>query len=88
MAIIRQKDSNNKKEKEKTKKYNFQGKYERSIFWFNLDHEWLVENFRTRETDFYKNYQNNTKVNDTKTYQLFVVRIGNTKITENIVLHP
>ena len=54
VVTIRQKDFDNKKEKEKTKKYNFQGQYARSICWFDLDSEWLEENFRTREPDFYK----------------------------------
>ena len=53
VVMIRLKDSGNKKEKEKTKKYNFQGKSTRSICWFNLDHEWLEENSRTREPDLY-----------------------------------
>ena len=45
--------SENKTKKEKTKKYNFQGKLARSRRWFNLDHEWSEENFMTRELDFY-----------------------------------
>ena len=51
--MIHRKNSDNKKEKENTKKYNFQGKYARSIRWFDLDYEWLEENFRTREPDLY-----------------------------------
>ena len=78
-----------KKGKVKDKKYNFQGKSARSIRWFHLDHEWRKENFRTREPAFYRKiYQTNIRVNDTKTYQLFVVPIGDEKITENIVFHP
>ena len=48
VVMIRQKDSENKKEKENTKKYNFQGKSAGSRRWFDLDHEWLEENFMTR----------------------------------------
>ena len=54
--MIRQKDSDNKKEKLKTKKYNFQGQSSISIHWFDINHEWLEENFMTREPYFYKNY--------------------------------
>ena len=39
VVMILQRESDNKKEK--TKKYNFQGKSVRSIRWFYLDHEWL-----------------------------------------------
>ena len=41
------------KEKDKTKKYNFQGQSARTKHWFDLDHEWLKENFMTCEPDFY-----------------------------------
>ena len=56
VVMIRRKESENKKEKENNKKYNFQGKSSRSRRWFNLDHEWLEKNFMTREPDFYKNF--------------------------------
>ena len=80
--MICQKGSGNKKGKENTKKYNFQGKSTRSRRWFNHDHEWLEENFMARKPDFYeKNYQMNNNGDDTKTYQLFVVPIGNAKTT-------
>ena len=50
----------NKKEKVTTNKYNFQGHSERSMFWFDFDHEWVEENFSTRELGFYlKNYIKN-----------------------------
>ena len=52
--MIRQKESENKKEEKNTKKYNYQGQSERSGYCFDLDHEWLEENFRTRESYFYK----------------------------------
>ena len=41
--MIHRKDSDNKKEKEKTEKYNLQGKSARSIRWFDLNNEWLEE---------------------------------------------
>ena len=52
-VIIHRKESENKKEKETIKKYNFQGQSVRSGRWSDLDHEWFEENFRTRERDFY-----------------------------------
>ena len=33
-------------------------------------------------------YQETIRGQETKTYPLFVVPVGNTKITENIVIHP
>ena len=54
LVTIHQKYYDNKKEEEKTKKYYFQGKSARSIRWIYLDHEWLEENFRACETDFYR----------------------------------
>ena len=52
--MICRKDFENKKEKENTRIYNFQGQYSGSILWFDIDHEWLEEYFRTHELDFYK----------------------------------
>ena len=49
VVMIHQKDYDNKKEKEKTKKYNFQRQSTRSICWFDIDHEWLEEKFSTSE---------------------------------------
>ena len=46
--------SDDKKEKENTEKHNFQGQSARTKGWFDIDHEWLKENFITRELDFYK----------------------------------
>ena len=54
VVVIRRKDLENKKEKENTNKYNFQGQSAISRRWFDLDHERLEENFMTRETDLYK----------------------------------
>ena len=87
--MIRRKDLYNKKEKEKTKKYNFQGKSARSRRWFDLDHKRFEENSMTHETDFYKIlYQTKDRGDDTKTYQSFSVTIGNAKTTEKILFHP
>ena len=89
VVMILQRESDDKNEKEKTKKYNFQGKSVISRRWFNLDHEWLKENFMTLEPDFYrKMYQTEFRGDDTKTFQMFVVPIGNAKITRKIQFHP
>ena len=52
--MICRRESYDKKEKEKTKKYNFQGQSERSGRLFNLDNDWLKESFMTREPYFYR----------------------------------
>ena len=75
----------NKIENENTKKYQLQGRSARSTRWFDLDHEWLEETFYTREPDLYKPLcKMNTKVQEMETYQIFVVLIGKTKITEEL----
>ena len=51
--MIRRMESDDIKEKDKTKKYNFQGKSARKKHCFNIDHEWPKENFITREPYFY-----------------------------------
>ena len=84
VVMIRRKDLDHKKEKDKAKQYNLPGQSARSIRWFNLDHEWLVETFRTHEQDFYlKSYQKNIKGQETKRHQFFLVSIGNAKIQKN-----
>ena len=50
------KDPENKKEEENTKKYNFQGLWARSGYWFDIDHEWFEENLMACGPDFYKNF--------------------------------
>ena len=44
IVTIRLKGLYNKKEKDNTKNYNFQGQSTRSIFWFDLDHDGLEGN--------------------------------------------
>ena len=53
VVMIRRRNLYDTKEKDKTKKFNFQGQSARTKNWFNLDHEWLKETFMTREPDFY-----------------------------------
>ena len=53
VVMILRKDSYHKKEKEKIKEYNFQGKSARSRRWFDIDHERLEEKFMTHAPDLY-----------------------------------
>ena len=55
VVIIKQSESDNKKEKEKTKKYNFPGQSVILRRQFDLDHDWLKEKFMTREPYFFTN---------------------------------
>ena len=41
VVMIRRRELYDKKEKYKTKTYNFQGQSARKKHWFDLDHEWL-----------------------------------------------
>ena len=87
--MIRRKESYDKKEKEKTNNYNFQGQSATSRRWFDLFHEQLKDNFRTRELYLYrKMYQTKVRDDDTKTFQIFRVPIGNAKITRKVKFHP
>ena len=52
--MILQRGSENKKEKEKTNTYNFQGQSARSRRWFDLYRDWLKETFRTRGIELYR----------------------------------
>ena len=53
VRIICRRDSDDKREKENTNKYNFPGKLARSRRWLDIDHEWLKK-FSTHEPDLYK----------------------------------
>ena len=89
VVMIHQKDSENKKVNENTKKYNFHGQSTISRRWFDLDPEWLEETFMACELYFYqKLHKNSTRGDDTKTYQLFAVPIGNAKTTEEMHFRP
>ena len=49
----------------------------------------IMSGFRTREPDFYeKIYQTKFRGDDTKSYQIFGVPIGNAKITRKVYFHP
>ena len=53
VVMILKVNSDDIKEKYKTKKYNFQGQSARTKHWFNIDHECLKQKFMTREPYLY-----------------------------------
>ena len=53
VVMILRRGSDDKNGKLNTNRYNFQGQVAISRRWFDFDHEWLEENSRTREPDFY-----------------------------------
>ena len=64
-------------------KFKFQGQSERSRRCFDIDFDWIEVNFSTRETDFYKKlFQSHDETQDTNTYKIFQVPIGNAKCVE------
>ena len=68
--------------KEKAK-YKFQGQSARSQRWFDLDLDWIEENFSTREPDLYKKYfQKHGETQDKNKYKNFQVPIRNSKYAE------
>ena len=74
VVTIRWKYLYDKKPKDNIKKYHFQGHYERSKCWFDLDNEWLEEMFCTSEQYFYtKLYKINIEGQEMETYQMIVV---------------
>ena len=56
VARIRHKSIDQKKNTGEKPKiiYLFQGRSSRSKHWFDLDIKWIVDNFSTREPQFYK----------------------------------
>ena len=83
VVMVRRRELDDKKVTYKTKIYNFQGQSARTKHWINLDHEWLKENFMTRELDFYlKLYQTKFRSDKIQNYQKFGLPIGNAKITK------
>ena len=74
VVTIRQQYLDNKKEKDNTKRYHFQGKSTRAKGLFDIDHEWSEEKFCTREPYFYtKIYKINIEVQEIETCQIFLV---------------
>ena len=72
VVMILRRESDDKKEIEKTNKYNYQGKSSWSRRWLDLDHEGSKENFMTREPDFYERlYQTKFRDGDKKYFRYF-----------------
>ena len=64
-------------------KFKFQGQSTRSQRWFDLEFYWIEVNFSTREPDFYKKlFQKHDNTQDTNTFKIFQVPIGNSKYAE------
>ena len=69
-------------------KFNFQGQSTISQRWFDLDFDWIEVNFSTREPDFYKNvFQSHGNTQDTNTFKIFQVPIGNSKCVKIFKFH-
>ena len=69
-------------------KFKFQGQSARSQRWFDLDFDWIEEDFGTREPDFYRKiYQRHEKIQDTNTFKMFEVPIINKKCVEEMRFH-
>ena len=63
----------------------FQGQSEILKYWFDLDIDWVEENFSTREPQFYKRLlQTNIEGQSVITYHIFTVPIENAKETSEI----
>ena len=64
-------------------KFKFQGQSSRSQYWFDLDFDWTEVNFSTLEPDLYKKpFHIHDDTQDTNTFKLFQVPIGNSKCVE------
>ena len=60
----------------------------RSHIWFDLDFDWIGVNFSTREPDFYKKlFQSHNYTQDTNTFKIFQIPIGNSKCVEMFKFH-
>ena len=69
-------------------KFKFQGQSVRSQSLFNIDFDWIKENYSTSGPDFYRNiFQKNDKTQDTNTFEMFKVPIGNSKCVKKIKFH-
>ena len=68
--------------------FKFQGQSAGSQRWFDIDFDCIEVNFSTREPDFYKKtFQTHDNKQDTNTFKLFQVPIGNSTCVENFKFH-
>ena len=78
-------EANNNKNEDK---FKFQGQYERSQRWFNLDFDFIEVNFSKCEPFFYRKlFQRHDNTQDTNTFKIFAVSIVNSKCVESIKFH-
>ena len=69
-------------------RFKFQGQYARSQHWFVLYFDWIEVNFSTREPGFYKKlFLIHGDTQDTITFKIFQVAIGNSKCVEIFKFH-
>ena len=69
-------------------KFKFQGQPGRSRLWFDLNLDWIDINFSTCEPDFYKKlFQSHENKQETDTFIIFQVPIGNAKVVKSFVFH-
>ena len=69
-------------------KFKFQGQYSRSQCWFDLDFDFIGVNFSTPEPDLHnRTFQIHSDTQDTNTFKIFQVPIGNSKCVENFKFH-
>ena len=66
-------------------KFKFQGQSEISKRWFDLNFDWIGENFSTCEPGFFgKIFQSHDNPQDTNTFQMFEFPIINSKCVEKL----
>ena len=69
-------------------KFKFQGQSGRSKLCFDLDLDLIDINFSTREPDFYKKlFQNHDNEQETDSFRIFQVPIGNAKVVKLFFFH-
>ena len=69
-------------------KFKLRGQSARSRCWFDIDFDWIEVNVITREPDFYnKIFKIHDDTQDTNTYKVFQVPIGNSKCVETFKFH-
>ena len=69
-------------------KFKFQGQSAISQCWFDLDFGWIEVNFITCEPDFYRiTFQRHDDKQDTNTFRIFEVPIGNSKCVKKNNFH-
>ena len=69
-------------------KFKFQGQSARSQLWFDLYLYWVDISFSTHEPDFYKKlFKNHDNEQETDTFRIFQVSIGNAKVVKSFVFH-